>query len=99
MVGMVRDGDVDDHGHTVANPAKGKKPGERGAGPVKPTGYRPGGSRSGGRKGRSANLPAANDRLFVPRAEPTLCSPIRYPSRGTIRIVPELFGTLFFPSQ
>ncbi|HKA06587.1 MAG TPA: YgiQ family radical SAM protein [Gemmataceae bacterium] len=35
------DGD-DDHYHTVANPAKGEKPGERGAGPVMPTGYRPG---------------------------------------------------------
>jgi uncharacterized radical SAM protein YgiQ len=35
------DGD-DDHYHTVANPAKGEKPGERGAGPPKPTGYRPG---------------------------------------------------------
>lgn len=32
----------DDHYHTVANPTKGEKPGERGAGPVKPTGYRPG---------------------------------------------------------
>jgi hypothetical protein len=32
----------DDHYHTVANPAKGEKPGERGAGPIKPTGYRPG---------------------------------------------------------
>jgi uncharacterized radical SAM protein YgiQ len=31
-----------DHYHTVANPAKGEKPDERGAGPVKPTGYRPG---------------------------------------------------------
>jgi len=31
-----------DHYHTVANPAKGEAPGERGAGPVKPTGYRPG---------------------------------------------------------
>jgi hypothetical protein len=31
-----------DHYHTVANPAKGEKPGERGAEPVKPTGYRPG---------------------------------------------------------
>jgi uncharacterized radical SAM protein YgiQ len=30
-----------DHYHTVANPAKGEKPGERGAGPVKLTGYRP----------------------------------------------------------
>jgi uncharacterized radical SAM protein YgiQ len=34
--------DDDDHYHTVANPAKGEKPGERGAGPPKPTGYRPG---------------------------------------------------------
>lgn len=32
----------DDHYHTVANPATGEKPGERGAGPPKPTGYRPG---------------------------------------------------------
>src|SRR5437762_7999093 len=31
-----------DHYHTVANPARGEKPGERGARPVKPTGYRPG---------------------------------------------------------
>lgn len=31
-----------DHYHTVANPAKGEKPGERGAAPPKPTGYRPG---------------------------------------------------------
>src|SRR6187402_766708 len=31
-----------DHYHTVANPAKGEKPGERGAVPPKPTGYRPG---------------------------------------------------------
>jgi len=31
-----------DHYHTVANPAKGERPGERGAGPPKPTGYRPG---------------------------------------------------------
>jgi hypothetical protein len=30
-----------DHYHTVANPANGEKPGERGAGPPKPTGYRP----------------------------------------------------------
>jgi hypothetical protein len=30
-----------DHYHTVANPAKGEKPGERGAGPPRPTGYRP----------------------------------------------------------
>jgi Domain of unknown function (DUF3362) len=38
----VRGDDDNDHSHTVANPAKGEKPGERGAGPVKPTGYRPG---------------------------------------------------------
>jgi uncharacterized radical SAM protein YgiQ len=31
-----------DHYHTVANPAKGEQPGERGAAPPKPTGYRPG---------------------------------------------------------
>jgi hypothetical protein len=31
-----------DHYHTVANPAKGEQPGERGAGPPNPTGYRPG---------------------------------------------------------
>jgi hypothetical protein len=31
-----------DHDHTIANSAKGEKPGERGAGPVKPAGYRPG---------------------------------------------------------
>ncbi|HUR52702.1 MAG TPA: YgiQ family radical SAM protein [Gemmataceae bacterium] len=31
-----------DHYHTVANPARGEKPGERGAGAPKPTGYRPG---------------------------------------------------------
>jgi hypothetical protein len=38
----VEGGEDNDHYHTVANPAKGEKPGERGAGPVKPTGYRPG---------------------------------------------------------
>jgi hypothetical protein len=31
-----------DHYHSIANPAKGETPGERGARPVKPTGYRPG---------------------------------------------------------
>jgi hypothetical protein len=31
-----------DHYHTVANPARGEVPGERGAGPPKPAGYRPG---------------------------------------------------------
>ncbi len=47
-----------DHYHTVANPAKGEEAGERGAGPVKATGYRPGrksaqrrpGNRGGGPK-------------------------------------------------
>jgi uncharacterized radical SAM protein YgiQ len=33
---------VGDHYHTVANPAKGEAPGERGAEPVVKTGYRPG---------------------------------------------------------
>lgn len=32
----------DDHYHTVANPARGEKPGERGAGQPKTKGYRPG---------------------------------------------------------
>jgi radical SAM superfamily enzyme YgiQ (UPF0313 family) len=45
----------DDHYHTIANPAKGEKPGERGAGSLKPTGYRPGRRsqtrRQGNRKG------------------------------------------------
>ena len=31
-----------DHYHSVANPAKGETPGERGSGSPKPTGYRPG---------------------------------------------------------
>jgi uncharacterized radical SAM protein YgiQ len=31
-----------DHYHAVANPARGERPGERVAGPPKPTGYRPG---------------------------------------------------------
>ncbi len=30
-----------DHYHTVANPARGEAPGERGASPPKPAGYRP----------------------------------------------------------
>jgi hypothetical protein len=38
----VRGDEDDDQYHTVANPARGEKPGERGAGPPKPTGYRPG---------------------------------------------------------
>jgi radical SAM superfamily enzyme YgiQ (UPF0313 family) len=31
-----------DHYHSIANPANGEPPGERGARPMKPTGYRPG---------------------------------------------------------
>jgi hypothetical protein len=45
-----------DHYHTVANPAKGEKPGERGAEPPKTKGYRPGRKtqqrRQGKKKGR-----------------------------------------------
>ena len=40
---------VGDHYHTVANPARGEPPGERGAEPVK-TGYRPGRKTAGRRK-------------------------------------------------
>jgi hypothetical protein len=39
-----------DHYQTVANPAKGEQPGERGAEPPKPTGYRPGRKTAGRRK-------------------------------------------------
>ncbi len=57
----VNGADDDDHYHTVANPAKGEKPGERGAGPVKPTGYRPGRKsqkrRQEKRKGKSGPMP------------------------------------------
>ncbi len=45
-----------DHYHTVANPAKGEAPGERGAGPVK-TGYRPGRKTQVRRPGKG-NAPA-----------------------------------------
>jgi len=41
-----------DHYHTVANPAKGERPGERGAGPIKPTGYRPGRKSAKRRRGK-----------------------------------------------
>jgi uncharacterized radical SAM protein YgiQ len=41
-----------DHYHTVANPAKGEQPGERGAGPVKPKGYRPGRTSQKRRQGK-----------------------------------------------
>ncbi len=47
-----------DHYHTVANPAKGEKPGERGAGPVKPTGYRPGRSTQKRRPGKKGGGPS-----------------------------------------
>jgi hypothetical protein len=40
--------DDNDHYHTVANPAKGEKPGQRGTGPPKPMGYRP--DRKGARR-------------------------------------------------
>ena len=43
---------VGDHYHTVANPAKGEPPGERGAEPVK-TGYRPGRKTAGRRQGKT----------------------------------------------
>jgi hypothetical protein len=39
---------IGDHYHTVANPAKGEKPGERGAEPRRRKGYRPG--RTGARR-------------------------------------------------
>jgi hypothetical protein len=45
-----------DHYHTVANPAKGEKPGERGAGPPKPTGYRPGRKSQKRRHGKKRKL-------------------------------------------
>ena len=41
---------IGDHYHTVANPAKGEKPGERGAEPAK--GYRPGRKSAGRRQGK-----------------------------------------------
>jgi hypothetical protein len=41
-----------DYYHTVANPAKGEKPGERGATPLKPTGYRPGRKSRARRQGK-----------------------------------------------
>jgi uncharacterized radical SAM protein YgiQ len=43
-----------DHYHTVANPARGEKPGERGAGPAK-TGYRPGRKTQERRQGKKRN--------------------------------------------
>src|SRR5438874_3179234 len=41
-----------DHYHTVANPAKGERPGERGAGPPRPAGYRPGRKSAKRRQGK-----------------------------------------------
>jgi radical SAM superfamily enzyme YgiQ (UPF0313 family) len=43
-----------DHYHTVANPAKGEPPGERGAGPAK-TGYRPGRKTQQRRQGKKGS--------------------------------------------
>jgi len=51
-----------DHYHTVANPAKGEAPGERGAEPAKPVGYRPGRATAGNRSGKNRQGP-------VPTAE------------------------------
>ncbi len=42
-----------DHYHTVTNPAKGEKPGERGAEPPRATGYRPGRKSSKRRPGKN----------------------------------------------
>ena len=50
--------DDDNHYHTVANPAKGEKPGERGAVPPKPTGYRPG-RKSAKKRKRNSRGPAS----------------------------------------
>jgi uncharacterized radical SAM protein YgiQ len=44
-----------DHYHTVANPAKGENPGERGAGPVRSTGYRPGRKTQQRRQGKKSS--------------------------------------------
>jgi uncharacterized radical SAM protein YgiQ len=51
---MRRAGDAvrGEHYHTVANPARGEKPGERGAGPPKPAGYRPGRKSARRRQGK-----------------------------------------------
>jgi hypothetical protein len=50
-------GDEEDHYHTVANPAKGEKPGARGAGALKPTGYRPGQKTAKQRPGKNKGGP------------------------------------------
>jgi uncharacterized radical SAM protein YgiQ len=46
-----------DHYHTVANPAKGEKAGERGAEPPKPRGYRPGRKSKQRRPGKKSGKP------------------------------------------
>ena len=46
-----------DHYHTVANPANGEEPGERGAEPVKAGGYRAGGKSAGRRQGEKKRPP------------------------------------------
>jgi uncharacterized radical SAM protein YgiQ len=46
-----------DHYHTVANPAKGEKLGERGAEPPKPSGYRPGRKSAKRRQGKKGGGP------------------------------------------
>jgi hypothetical protein len=53
----------DDHYHTVANPAKGERPGERGAGEPKTKGYRPGRKSQSRRQkpGRGRNRPPARE--------------------------------------
>jgi hypothetical protein len=48
-------GDDADHYHTVANPATGEQPGERGTAPVRPTGYRPGRKSQQRRQGKRRN--------------------------------------------
>ena len=45
----------DDHYHTIANPSRGEKPGERGAEPAKPAGYRPGRKTQQRRPGKNRN--------------------------------------------
>src|SRR5579859_8033726 len=45
-------GDEDDHYHTVANPSKGERPGERGVQPPKTKGYRPGRKSAKQRQGK-----------------------------------------------
>ena len=51
-----------DHYHTVANPARGERPGELGAGPPKPTGYRPGRKSQTRRQGKKKGGGPASQR-------------------------------------